>query len=257
MRIKLVLIFTSVILLSSCSLLGSKKDSNKPITDGLSPKALYALSEDKVNDGSINKANEYLELIIAAYPGSKFAIQARLDIAYNLFKQKKYSRSILELDNFIDMFPALDSTPYAYYLRGVVAEEKSSSILDNFLTDSAQRDVQSVKDAYVYYNLLIDLFPESKYSDDAKKKLVILKNTLARHEFYVALYYTNNHSNIAAINRCKYIVENYPNSPVVADGLHLMAYNYDLINAEQLAIDARKVLSLSYPSYLPGYSVNK
>ena len=33
-------------------------------------------------------------------------------------------------------------------LRGVVAEAKSSSILDKLVTDSAQRDVDSVSDAY-------------------------------------------------------------------------------------------------------------
>ena len=36
-----------------------------------------------------------------------------------------------------------------------------------------------------------------------------------------------------------------------------MAYNYDKINANELAIDARKVLSSSYPNYSPGYSVKK
>ena len=84
-----------------------------------------------------------------------------------------------------------------------------------------------------------------------------LRNTLARHEFYVAIYYTEIDSHIAAINRSKFIIENYPNSASIPDGLHLMAYNYDKINANELAIDARKVLSSSYPNYSPGYSVKK
>ena len=52
-------------------------------------------------------------------------------------------------------------------------------------------------------------------------------NTLARHELYVAIYYTKIGSHIAAINRSKFIIENYPNSSSIPDGLDLMAYNYD------------------------------
>ena len=62
------------------------------------------------------------------FPGSKYAIQARLDIAFNLLKQKKYNRAIIELDQFIEKYPNIPATPYAYYLQGVVAEKKSIMI---------------------------------------------------------------------------------------------------------------------------------
>ena len=252
----LILFILFSILLGGCSLFGGDKEARLPVADGLSPKALYELAENKFSAGSIEQGIEQLEVILAAYPGSKYSIQARLDIAYNLFKRKKYNRAILALNEFIKRYPALPSTPYAYYLRGVIAEEKSASILDEIITDSAQRDVQSVRDAYSYFSLLIDTFPNSKYSEEALKKLIVLKNILARHEFYVALYYTSNGSYIAAINRSKYIIEHYPNSPSVADGLHLMAHNYDTINAEELAQDARTVLYASYPNYSPNYKLD-
>ena len=252
----LILLTLFSILLSGCSIFGGEKGSMS-IADGHTPKALYELAEDNFSSGSIEKGIGQLEVILAAYPSSKYAIQARLDIAYNLFKRKKYNRAILELNEFIERYPALPSTPYAYYLRGVIAEEKSTSILDAIITDSAQRDVQSVRDAYNYFSLLIDAFPNSKYSEEASKKLVTLKNSLARHEFFIALYYTRNGSHIAAINRSKYIIENYPYSPSVADGLHLMAYNYDAIDATKLAEDARTVLYASYPNYSPKYKIDK
>ena len=146
--------------------------------------------------------------------------------------------------------------PYAYYLKGVVAEDKSSSILDNFVTDSAQRDVDSIREAYSYFVDLIDTFPNSKYANEASTKLTKLMNTLARHELYVAIYYTKIGSHIAAINRSKFIIENYPNSSSIPDGLHLMAYNYDAISAVKLATDTRKVLSSSYSNYSPNYSID-
>jgi len=252
----LIIILTALVFLTGCSPFGGDKEMRKLVAKGLTPKSLYEQAEDMVNAGSLNQAIEQYQIILSSYPGSKYAIQSRLDVAYNLYKQKKYNRAILELDRFIDKYPNIPSTPYAFYLKGVIAEDKSNSILDNFLTDSAQRDVQSVRDAYGFYTQLITLFPDSKYSEDAGKKLTKLKNILARHEFYVAIYYTKIGSHIAAINRSKFIIENYPNSSSIPDGLDLMAYNYDEINATKLAIDVRKVLSSSYPDYSKNYSID-
>jgi len=256
MNKSLIPLFAFFFLLSGCSPFGGDKESKILVANGLSSKALYELAEEKINAGSIGQGIKEYKTILDSYPGSKYAIQARLDIAYNLYIQKKYNLSIIELNDFIEKYPDLPSTPYAYYLKGVVAEAKSSSILDKLVTDSAQRDVDSIRDAYSYYMELINTFPNSKYSENASKKLTSLMNTLARHELYVAIYYTKIGSYIAAINRSKFIIENYPNSSSIPDGLDLMAYNYDQINASKLASDIRVVLSSSYPNYSKNYSID-
>ena len=256
MNSRLISTLALILFLSGCSMFGSEKDNIKLVADGLTPKELYEKAEDKVDSGLIEQAIEEYQLILASYPNSKYAIQARLDIAYNLFKQKKYNRAIIELDNFIERYPDIAPTPYAYYLRGVIAESKSNSILDNIVTDNAQRDVSSVKDAYKYYQELIITFPDSKYSEEAKNKLSNLRNILAKHEFYVAIYYHRIGAYIASSNRTKYIIENYPNSLSVPDALYLMARNYDFLNASQLAADSREILYSTYPNYLPNYSIN-
>ena len=252
----LILTLTALFFLVGCSPFGGDKEARKLVAKGLTPKTLYEQAEDMVDAGSIDQAIEQYQIILSSYPGSKYAIQARLDIAYNLYKRKKYSRAIIELDKFIEKYPDLQSTPYAYYLKGVVAEDKSSSTLDNIVTDSAQRDVESVREAYSYFVDLIDTFPNSKYANEASTKLTKLVNILARHELYVAIYYTKIGSHIAAINRSKFIIENYPNSSSIPDGLDLMANNYDSISAVKLAADTRKVLSSSYPNYSPNYSID-
>ena len=250
-----ILLVVSLSLLTGCFPFGGNEDSRKLVANGLSPKALYDLAKVKAEAGSTDQAIEKFELILASYPASKFAIQARLDIAYQLFKRKKYNLAILELDEFIQKYPNLPSTPYAYYLKGVIAEKKSSSILDRLVTDSAQRDVESVREAYLYFIQLIEAYPDSKDSLDASQKLTKLTNTLARHELYVAMYYAQIGSYIASINRSKYIIEKYPNSSSIPDALNLMADNYDEINMNNFASDARKILSSSYPSYSPNYSI--
>lgn len=256
MNLQSIFTLSVILLLTSCSFIGGDKDTKKLIADGLTPKELYEQAEAKVIAGSIEQAIDQYELLVASYPYSKYSIQARLDIAFNLLKRKKYNRAIQELDKFINSYPDSQPIAYAFYLRGFAAEKKSQSILDNLLTDSAQRDVQSLKDAFEYYSILIDKFPNSKYSNDAKNRLVIIVNALARHELYVAIYYTRIGANIAGINRTKYIIETYPLSESIPDALHLMAYNYDLINATDLASDSRKVLELNFPEYIQNYSID-
>ena len=252
----LILTLTALFFLVGCSPFGGDKETRRLVANGLTPKTLYEKAEDMVDAGSLDQAIDQYQIILSSYPGSKYAIQARLDIAFIEKEGTFIPPTLIELDKFIEKYPDLQSTPYAYYLKGVVAEDKSSSILDNIVTDSAQRDVESVREAYSYFVDLIDTFPNSKYANEASTKLTKLVNILARHELYVAIYYTKIGSHIAAINRSKFIIENYPNSSSIPDGLDLMAYNYDQINATKLASDIRLVLSSSYPNYSKNYSID-
>ena len=88
MKFRLFFAFSLVCFLSGCSVFGGNKDTKNLVADGLTPKELYEQAEDKVDAGSIEQAIDQYEMILSSYPGSKYAIQARLDIAFNLLKQR-------------------------------------------------------------------------------------------------------------------------------------------------------------------------
>jgi hypothetical protein len=48
-------------------------------------------------------------------------LKNRLEIAYRLYKNEDYNAAILRLNNYIKLYPEHFSTPYAYYLRGVIS----------------------------------------------------------------------------------------------------------------------------------------
>lgn len=248
------LILTLSLLLGGC--FGKEETKREAITKGWSPKTFFEQAKSETSTGSIEKGIELYEQLQAAYPGSKYALQAKLEVAYALYKDEEYDQAIDNLNNYIRRYPDHFSTPYAYYLRGIISEDKSRSILDEYITDSAQRDVKSVRDAFNYYLTLIEKFPKSEYSEEAKSRLIEIRNVLARHELFVAIFYTKRGANIAAINRAKFIIEKYPNTPSVPAALHLMAHNYDVIDANILSKDARRVLKKSYPLYEPHYSLD-
>lgn len=253
---KIILLLSfSTLLLSSC--FWNSDTKRESITKGWSPKTFFAEAKSETSSGSTEKGIALYKQLQAAYPSSKYALQSKLEVAYALYKNEEYDSAIKHLNDFIKLYPQHTSTPYAYFLRGVISQSKSSSILDKYVTDNAQRDTGSVSDALQYYLALIDRFPKSEYAQEAQSRLISVRNILSRHELFVAIYYTKKSANIAAINRTKFIIENYPNTPSVPAALHLMAHNYDIIKLPTLAKDARRVLNKSYPLYTPHYSLEK
>ena len=254
MRFLFIFFFSfSTLLVSGCW--WEEEEIRGPISDGLTPKGLFLKANESLDAGTVDEAIKIFEKLQAAYPSSKYALQSKLEIPYALYKRERYDEAIDKLNDFIKIYPNHTSTPYAFYLRGFIAEEKSKSILDDFLTDVAQRDISSVENSINYFLALVDKFPESEYASEAKSRLVSLRNILARHELFIAIFYTKKQAYLASINRCKFIIEKFPNSPSVPAALHLIAHNYDEINAPKLAEDARRVLHASYPKYTPHYSL--
>lgn len=233
----------------------TKEEERELITKGLSPKAFFEEAKNQINEGATEVGLELFEQLQAAYPASKYALQARIELIYSHYKRENYDLAIDKANDFIKLYPSDFATPYAYYLRGIAAEDKSRSILDDYITDNAQRDVSSAIDAFNYYLDLINKFPNTEFSDEAKQRLVIIRNIIARHELFIAIFYAKKDAYIASINRCNNIIEKYPNTPSVPAALHLLAFNYDRINAPDLASDARRVLKASYPEYIPHYSL--
>ena len=78
-----------------------------------------------------------------------------------------------------------------------------------------------------------------------------LRNLLARYEINVANYYLDREAYLAAVNRGRYVVENYQQSPAVPDALAIMVQSYQLLGMRELANESLKVLKLNYPEY-PG-----
>ena len=254
MRFLFVVFFSfSTLFMSGCW--WEEEEVRGPISEGLSPKSLFEKAQLFRDEGAYDEALKIYEKLQAAYPSSKYSLQSKLETPYMLFQRERYDEALDKLNDFIKVYPNHFSTPYAYYLRGLIAESKSKSILDEFITDNAQRDVSSVKNAMNYYLALMDKFPNTEYAIESKAKLVTLRNILARHELFVAIFYTKKEAYIASINRCKYIIEKFPNTPSVPAALHLIAHNYDKINAPKLAEDSRRVLKASYPKYTPHYSL--
>jgi len=67
--------------------------------------------------------------------------------------------------------------------------------------DRSDRDPQHARAAFSDFSKLVRGYPNSQYTTDATKRLVFLKDRLAKYEYSVAEYYTERGAWVAVVNR--------------------------------------------------------
>jgi outer membrane protein assembly factor BamD len=100
-------------------------------------------------------------------------------------------------------------------------------------------------DSFQDFAELVRRFPDSKYTPDARQRMLYLRNNLAKHEVNVARYYIKRGAYIAAVERCNYVIEHFQRTSAVEDALEIMIDAYTRLGEDKLAADAQRVLTLN------------
>ena len=247
MRHTLKLLLTGLLaalLLTGCSLLPEKIDETK----GWSVQHLYSEARDSMNEGNYQTAIEYLDKIQARYPFGRYAQQAQIDTIYCQYKDNEPDAAIAAADRFIKANPRHPYVDYAYYMKGLVNFQRSNTLLDRLApVDRAKTDTSTARQSYNDFSELVRKFPNSKYAEDARRRILFLHNSLAAYEVNVADYYLRRGAYVAAVNRAKYVLETYARTPATEDALSIMTQAYVKMDMPQLAADSLRVLEHNYP----------
>lgn len=242
----LVLLFA--LLLGGCSLFGkdNAKDEPDEYADWTAER-FYSEAKQSLTDKRYDKAVKLYEKLEARFPFGKQATQAQLDIAYAYYKNDEPDSAIASVDRFIKLNPTHENIDYAYYLKALVNYNRGISFIDRFLpTDSSQRDPGPALEAYKEFEALINRFPRSRYADDAKQRVVSLRNNLALHEMHVADFYMRREAYLAAARRCAEVIRHYQRTQAVPLALRTMEEAYRKLGMNDLADDAARVYALNY-----------
>jgi outer membrane protein assembly factor BamD len=249
-----VIILMSVLLFSGCSYFQDKEDE----THSWTAERLYAEAKGQLDSGNYSKAVEFYEKLEGRFPFGVYGQQALLDLAYAYFKNDETDASISAANRFIKLYPQNAHVDYAYYLKGLANFNRGKGFTERYLPiDAAQRDPGSALKAFQDFSEMARLFPDSQYADDARQRMVYLRNQLADHEVNVANYYMRRGAFIAAINRAKYVVEKYPRTPAIPEALVIMAKAYKVMEMNDLSDDAIRVLEINYPNHQGIYEVRE
>lgn len=239
------------IIIFSMTLYGCSSNEELPdIAADAGEQQIYEDAQRYLRGDNYDLAIKSLELLESRYPFGKYAEQAQLELIYAHYNAYEQEAAVEAADRFIRLHPQHPSVDYAYYMKGLAAYSANDDIFARFMpTDPTQRDTSQAKEAFSEFAQLVSRFPNSPYAADAEARMISLRNLLARHEIMVANYYLRRGAYLAAVNRGRFVVENFQRTPAVADGLAIMAQGYIFLGMNDLAQESITVLATNYPNY--------
>jgi outer membrane protein assembly factor BamD len=236
------LLIGAVISLAAC---GAKTEVD-PTADW-SVEKFYLEARAELDEGNYLTAIEYYETLESRFPFGKYAMQAQIDVAYAYFKFDEPDSAITAIDRFIKLHPRHPAVDYAYYLKGLVNFERGGNILDVVSErDLSEFDRNLLLRAYNDFKLLVERFPSSEYATDARKRMIYLRNQLARADYIVASYYASREAWVAVTGRTRYILIHYQGTEIIKPTLELQLQAYERLGLESLANDTRRILELNF-----------
>ncbi|MCC5872079.1 MAG: outer membrane protein assembly factor BamD [Gammaproteobacteria bacterium] len=250
MSIRRVLIVAVVCAqLAACSWMpffGRDRDAEEVTSE----QVLYQAAQRSLRSGNYNNAIAQLQRLEAQFPFGRYAEQAQLELIYAYYMAFRPDAARSAADRFIRLHPQHANVDYAYYLKGLAAYEQDRGFFDRFVpTDLAARDIGAARESFADFGQLLARYPASDYAPDARQRMIYLRNLLARSEIMVGRYYLSREAYVAAVNRGRNVVENYPTTPSVPDGLALMVEGYLKLNLPEPANDSLRVLVANYPDF--------
>tara|TARA_B100000482_G_scaffold184376_1_gene160020 strand:- start:1245 stop:2090 length:846 start_codon:yes stop_codon:yes gene_type:complete len=209
------------------------------VLEDLSAREIFINAEKAWGNGDNEKAAELFLEIERIYPYSELAKQALLNNAIVLQLEKDYEGSRLSANRFITFYPADKNTPYAYYLLAL-------SYYDQI--DEIGRDQANTYEALKLFRIIIERYPESKFSSASSLKKDLAFDHLAAKEMEVGRYYLKNSHYIAAINRFETVVKEYPTTSHTPEALHRLVEAYLSLGLEGEATVAAAILGHNFKS---------
>jgi len=230
--------------LTACNFFSPLPDGNAAKQNHVPVEQLYADAMEDLDNHDYSKAVSAFEALQSSYPYGRYAQQAQLEIAYIYFKQKEQDSALAAANRFIKQYPNNPHVDYAFYLKGLVNFNEDLGLLGDIISqDLSERDPKAASDAFDAFKELLTRFPDSRYAPDSRQRMQYLINALAKHEIHVASYYLRRGAYIAAINRAKGVLTDYPQTPATREALRIMANSYDAMGMDKLRDDSNRVLA--------------
>ena len=242
-----------LLILQSCSNFSvAKMDPYKSMSEA----EIYAEGSAFLQNADIPSAITVFETLEAKFPFSTYAQQSILDLAFAYYDFGQKDDAIAECDRFIDLYPNHPNLDYAFYLRALSNLEKGQPFFQEILgQDVSKYDVTRLKDAYNDFLLITNRFQGSKYAKDASNRLIFLRDSMAKHEVYIARYYLKRGAYLASSERSKYMLEKYPGAPATEDALIILIESYNKLEMINLAKITADVLTENFSNY--SYMLNE
>ena len=248
---KALLLLFCLLSVTGCStvkgLFGDDEDEEPTIAEDKSAAQLYQKANGEMQSNRFSDAIESYSILESRYPFGRYAQQAQLELAFLYYRQSNMDSAISSADRFIKINPQHPHVDYAYYIKGLASFDKSKTLLNIILPrNPSDKDPASLVASFETFKELILKFPDSDYADDAKQRMIYLRNELAEHELTVADFYMRRGAYVAAANRAKYVMEKYQGAPSMPQAVYTLELAYRQLGINDLAYDTHKVYAANF-----------
>ena len=229
--LKIILI---VFFLSNCT---STKTNTK--ISQLSDIEIYSKGLVSLKKGNLSKASEEFDDVFLNYPFSSLSSKSEIMSAYTLYQNNEITKALAKLSSYIEMNPKGELTEYAHYLLAMCYYAQVSS---------EDRDPGASIKSLNSFKLIITKYPDTNYAKDAKLKIQLLNNTLAKNELNIGKFYLRKGAPASSIKRFKSILQNYQNTSVIPETLYRLSEAFLLIGLKDEAIKSNALLDYNFPN---------
>ncbi len=248
--IKLICLL-AVLSLSGCStvkgLFGGDDEEEPTISEDISARQLYEKANGEMRANRHQDAVESYTLLESRYPFGRYAQQAQLELAFLYYRQSNMDAAIKSADRFIKLNPQHPNVDYAHYMKGLANFDKSKTLLNLILPrNPSDKDPAPLLASFEIFDNLIKKYPESEYADDAKQRMIYLRNELAEHDLSVADFYMRRGAYVAAANRAIHVMEHYQGAPSMPQAVYTLELAYRQLGINDLAYDTHKIYAANY-----------
>ncbi len=225
---RLFLILSLTFFLNSCA---KEKISYEP-TKKSDPYEIYNEAYNAFEKNDFFYASKKFSEAELNFQEPIFSAKSAIMSAYSLYGINFYDEALEKLNDFFINYPADKNIIYAHYLVAIIYFEQIGD---------EKYDLAPLLKAEEKINFFLKEYPNNEYSIDLKFKKNLVENQFAAKELYIAKYYIKVQKWVPAINRLKFIVENYDKTIFIEEALHRLIEIHYHVGLED---EARKYASL-------------
>ncbi len=192
---------------------------------------IYANGRSALLGQDYQSASQYFKKLEANYPDSPYNQQAQMELAYAYFKAGDFSASIATSERLIRNYPENDNLDYSLYLKALASFEQASQLIAH--SQDSENSILAAQTALRNFNDLTTQFPQSKYQQDADKRIDYLQEQLAQYEVTAARNAIEQGNHASAVVHARNVVENYPQTRSAADALAIVDMGYEIMSLGQ------------------------
>ncbi|MXP56622.1 outer membrane protein assembly factor BamD [Pantoea sp. Mhis] len=222
--------------------------SNTSSISKLPPSELYNKAQQNLQMGKFRVAIKQLELLSNLYPAGTYYQQSQLDLIYAYYKNLNLLKSQSTIERFMRFNPTHPDIDYVIYMNGLTELALNRVVLQGFFyinANHSDRDLTHVQHAYEKFIKLVSDYPNSLYAADAQRRLIFIKEGLAKHELLIAEFYNKREAFISVINRVEEMIKNYPDTRSTFKALTLMENAYRKLQLQSEADKVSKIIAIN------------